>query len=60
MQVRVTKASDTLYWYAHHIGCLFNVKFLDAKAGEYIVRAPDGYINIIKEHDCEAVKEYDY
>jgi hypothetical protein len=59
MRVRIINASDKAYWYAHNIGDVYNVKFLDATSGEYIVRASDGYINIIKQQDCEIVREND-
>ena len=59
MRVKITKTSDVLYWYSNYIGREFSVKFLDERAGEFIVRTPEGYINIIKQTDCEVVKDYD-
>ena len=59
MRIRITKTSDVLYWYSNYIGRVFNVKFLDERAGEFVVNTPEGYVNIIKQADCEVVKDYD-
>ncbi len=57
MKIQVTQVSDKMYWYAHYVGKLFTVKYLDSISGEYIVRDNEGYLNVIKQQDCKPVKE---
>lgn len=58
MHVIVRKSSDPAYWYSRNIGAVFKVLFLDSKSEEYVVRDYDGFLNIIKEQDCEVVRDY--
>lgn len=51
MLIKIIKCSDPLMWYNSHIGGEFDAYRLSGD--EYLVRAPDGYSNIIKVSDCE-------
>jgi hypothetical protein len=42
-----------MYWYHNQIHEVYRV--LRIADGEYIVRADDGFLNIIKPEDCEIV-----
>ena len=45
MKIKVLKCSDSLLWYAKHIGEEFDVKFVDDKA--YWSRERDGIFNCL-------------
>lgn len=57
MRVIIKRCSDPFYWYADKIGCEWNVR-RDC-GDEYIVRASDGFLNIIKKKDCEVIENED-
>lgn len=49
MMVRVLRSSDPQFWYAKYIGEEFGV--IRRWKDEYVVREPEGYLNIIKIKD---------
>ena len=58
MKVKITKCSDSLMWYSKHIGETYHViKDYSKESNEYLVRASDGYLNIIRVYDCEIVRD---
>lgn len=54
-KVKVKGYSDSLFWYANHVGEVFVT--INETAEDYLVRASDGYSNIILKKDCEEVKD---
>lgn len=54
-KIMIVKCTDKLMWYRHNIGKTFNIH--RELKDEYLVRADDGYLNIIKKHDCIPVQE---
>lgn len=54
-KVMIVKCTDKLMWYRHNIGKTFNIH--RELKDEYLVRADDGYLNIIKKSDCTPVSE---
>jgi hypothetical protein len=53
IKIRVITCSDSLFWYANHIGKVFTT--INETAEDYLVREPSGYTNIILKKDCEEV-----
>lgn len=53
--LRIIGCSNSSYWYAGKVGQVFRHMGFDLEAGEFITRASDGYINIIKAVDAEVV-----
>lgn len=55
MKVKIVKCSDWMYWYHNQIHEVYTVyKVYD---DGYIVRADDGFLNVIRPQDCEIVVE---
>lgn len=55
MKIKVTKSSDSAYWYTHHQGEEFEV--VRENALEYWTREPSGYLNFILKKDSKVLKE---
>lgn len=55
MQIKITKCQDSLLWYNTHIGQVF-IPYREYPES-YLVRATDGYSNIIYKTDCEVINE---
>ena len=52
--IRITKCSDSLFWYSNKVGCI--VPYIaDAGHGEWLSREDAGYLNIVKYKDGELV-----
>jgi len=60
MKVKITKCNDRMMWYSSHVGEIYDVhRDCSKDTGEYIVRASDGYLNIIRFQDCIVVNDCD-
>lgn len=55
MRIVITDCSDSLYWYNSHVGEEFEV--INKGWGDYLVRTPSGYTNIVKENDCMEIDD---
>lgn len=54
MLIKITKCCDPMLWYNSHIGEEFATIRLSGE--EYLVRASDGYLNIVKIGDCQIIE----
>lgn len=52
-QIRITGCSSSLMWYSDQIGKVFTT--INETDEDYLVKAKDGYSNIILKQDCEEV-----
>ena len=59
MKIKITKCSDSMFWYRAKIGEVFWVRHIDTD--RYWVREQNdtGYLNFILFTDCEVYKEKD-
>lgn len=59
MKIKVTKASDSLYWYAKFLEEEFVVQKITTEGtSKYLwVKEPMGYLNFVLEKDCEVIDE---
>jgi hypothetical protein len=58
MKVKVIKASEESYWYAKHIGEVFEVHDKLNRHGEYVlIKEASGGTFEIGEEDCEVITE---
>ena len=55
MKVKIVKCSNWMYWYHNKIHETYRV--VRAYDDGYIVRADDGFLNVIKPEDCDIVNE---
>lgn len=53
MKVKITKCSDWMYWYHNQINEIYTV--LRIEGDDLIVRADDGFLNVLKSKDCEII-----
>lgn len=54
MLVRVESCRDAHLWYADHIGEVFSL--FEEDRDSYLVRAPDGYTNVIWREDGKKMR----
>ena len=57
MKVKITKASDSRYWYAKQIGEIYWVRRIDSDRYWVYEQNDHGYWNFILFKDCEEYKE---
>lgn len=55
MNVKIVGCRDTQMWYKNHIGLVCSVIGEDPK--DYVVRQPEGYLNIVKKEDAEVTED---
>ena len=52
-KVKIVKCSDHKMWYADQLGNIYDVR--NEGERDFLVRAKDGYWNIVLKEDCEEV-----
>lgn len=52
-QIKINKCSDSLRWYAKHVGKAFTL-IRNYRDG-YLVQDPDGYTNMVLHQDAELI-----
>jgi len=53
--ILIKKCSDPMFWYSEQVGKKFPLIRIDSLTKEYITRATDGYLNIVKPYDSKII-----
>jgi len=53
MKIKITRCSDSLFWYNHRIGDVFLVHRIEPDRYWCREWGDDGYLNFVLKSDCE-------